>query len=249
MKLERNKHGEIKKNENLICKIPTDSSMINVLGTKGNIPMGIHCEFKKDFWMYVDGKKAKKWFQTVYADGHSNPIRIWPPILQDIPKLEARCYAVHQAYIKNFESNYRPAFNAVVKVKKAHAIPTHIYEGDRISLWLYRASEYGGKMGIGFDWVDKNPKKLLNLEIGNAWYKAEQRAMELGERWHKFQTALAKAIIDYLWKEHKPTDADTTMKLNINGRDYWYRTYHNNAGVVVWQELIWPEDKVIKVEM
>ena len=249
MKIERNKHGEVRENGQLICTIPQDRSMIGILGTQGNTPMGKKCEFKNDFWMYVDGVKTKKWFQNVYSDGHSNEVRIWPPILQDIPKLEERCHRLSKAYFDNFQNDYLPAFNAMVKVKKAHAIPTHKYEGDNIPLWLYRASEYGGRMGIGFDWVDDKPKKLLNLKIGNAWYKAEHRSMDMGGRWHKFTTVLARAINDYLWKEHKPTKPDTTMKLNINGRDYWYRTSHNNYGVIIWQELIWPEDRVIKVDM
>jgi len=244
--MERNEKGEVRENGKLVCTIPLGTSMLAVLGVNGNPPTGA-CIFGEDYWMYVDGKKIRKWFQNSYSENHGISVKIWPPILKDIPKLEARCQKIAHRYHLEFNTIWTPAFNAVVKVKQAHAKITHQYTGKYPPYWLYHASDLrDGKHGIGFDWLEKTPKKFLNLEIGNAWYQAEYRLGTMATRWHMFTTVLSNAIHDYLWINHRPTADNVTMRLIINGRDYWYRTAYD-TNVIVWKELVWPEDKVITV--
>ena len=216
-------------------KIPRDMSMLAVLGV--NKPTD-RSEYKEDGWVYIAGKQVKKWFQKL--DG----VMIWGPVLKDVSKLEARMWKIRKRWEKYGKKVWRPAFNKVVEVKEAHAKTTHLKDS---SWWLYTSRSYinAKEFSVGFDWVDP-PAKPKNHGIGQAYYEANNKLMRYGGYVYKFTKALETAIERYLMKQYGPEKNGVTMHLVINGRNYWYISYHPNSHALWWKKVSWPETEMIE---
>jgi hypothetical protein len=219
-----------------MLKIPKDMSALAVLGINKPINYG---KYAKDGWIYVGGKRIKKWFQNVHD------VTIWGPILKDIPKLEARMWKVRDQWDKYAKEKWRPAFDKVVEVKEAHARTTHLKDN---KWWLYTSHSYINTdyPSIRFDWVDP-PDEPKNHKIGQAYYEADNKLMRYGGYVHKFHRVLEIAIERYLMEHHKPEKSGINMHLEINGRGYWYVSYYVNSHVLWWKKISWPEEETIKV--
>lgn len=129
---------------------------------------------------------------------------------------------------------WRPAFEKVMKVGKAHARVTHQFEGDCDPWWLYTANKYPGQRGIIFDWVDK-PKKPLNIKVGNAYYRASQRLEDIGGRIYKFKVVLENAISRKIGVI-EATEGQI-LQYKIGDRSYWFQRSRFS-----WEKLAFPED-------
>ena len=154
-------------------------------------------------------------------------------VVDDIHKLQERYQKASQKY-KDYLSKYRLAYKQVEKVGKAHANVTNKYSGNDDPWWLY-TSETGCR-GITWDWVE-TPKNPLNLEIGNAYYKAEHRLQQIGRRAYMFETILEDAIkikVDAI-----KGDEGQILQCVVGDRSYWFKKSHYS-----WEKLAFPEDEV-----
>lgn len=254
--MKRNSKGEVSIDGKHIATIPQDRTMLSVL-SDNPAPFNGTAVFGKDFWVYVDGKPVRKWLQNVCGEEVGNGgsgVRVWMPNLKDVSKLEARYWKQLEAYNKFYKDCWRPTFDAVAKVKKAHCKVSHKFEGNNPPWWLYG----GDKNGISFNWCDEIPKKPLNLKIGQKYYDTDLRLNTIVARKYKFRIALESAIIGELDKvtgsRHGYTETKNAINgeqicFEINGRRYWYHSGFNRHGVAQWKILSWPESptKFIKI--
>ena len=236
-KITRNEKGTVQVDGKAVCTVPADRSMLSVFD--GNSSVLVGGDYRTDGWIYLDGKRMKKYL--VRQEG----VRFWEPVKKDIAKLEARYWKVLEYARKHFVETWRPAAEALVKVKKAHVKVEELAKSQNIDPWrLYNGrpttdSDWGG---ISFDWVP-TPKKPVHLKIGTTYYNVSNRQDELWGRVSKFRKILELAIGGLLFsKEHRPTTREfgRTLKLTINGRIYWYTCV--SQGVAWWQKINWPED-------
>jgi hypothetical protein len=205
--------------------------MITVFATNSFIPSG---DYRDDGWIYVNKEPVKKWFKKI------ENISVWFPILNDLHELQKRYLAVKEKYQYYLKKEYRTAFNQVVKVGKAHTKITHKFTGDCDPWWLYQADKYPDQIGICFDWV-KTPENPLNIEIGNAYYIAEQRSTQLCERVCKFRIMLEWAVCNEVNKI-KGEDGKI-LRYKLNRFSYWFVRNRNS-----WDKLAFPEDSVKTVK-
>jgi hypothetical protein len=238
--MERNAEGEVKVG-NITCKVPTDRTALSILGD--NIPVN-GGEFKKDGWIYVDGKRVKKWFNRCYSpNGSSLSAVIWPPILEDVAKLEARYWKISEKVEKFYRNHWQTLYDQIIKAGEAHAKPTHKYTGD-LHWWHYKRTEYVGnkyaRFALSFDWVEE-PEKPVNFKLGQRYYLIDRKLNRYYRYLGMFRTVLEKAIDNYLTKYHRAEKPGVTMRFEINGRNYWYASGYAGASVE-WTKQSWPED-------
>jgi hypothetical protein len=217
--------------EGVTASIPGNISMIAMFGTNSFIPDG---DYREDGWVYINDKPIKKWFNKI------ENILIWSPILNDIHKLQERYQKASQKY-KDYLPKYNLAYRQVEKVGKAHARVTHKYQGSCDPWWLYTSEKYPGCKGLSWDWVE-TPKKPINLEVGNAYYKAEHRLRQIGSRAYVFQTTLEYAI--KIKVNTIKGEEGQILQCKILDRVYWFKKSHYS-----WEKLAFPEDEVKVLEI
>jgi len=242
MEVLMERHGEKANVVGMNVKIPTDRSALSVLTTNNNIVDG--AQFNKDSWIYVNGKKWRKWFITVGGT------RIWEPILYDIPKLENRYYSVKGKREYFIENKWKPLVEKMLEAGGAHVKPVGNFDGEP-SWWLYKVRSDGHtppQRYVSFDWVN-TPEHPKNVDLGRTYYLLEQQLSRYGSYLYKFKRVLERAIEQYLENEHKISRDGVYIKLNINDRLYWYRTVRERYNTIRWVKLAWPEDKIISVDL
>lgn len=212
--------------------IPNNISMLSVFNTNALIPNG---DYREDGFIYVKNKPIKKWFKKI------NDVNIWFPILDDIHKLQDRFYKMKETYKKYLKSDYSIAYNKLEKVKKAHAFVNHNYQGNFDPWWLFTVNKWIGHEGISWDWV-KTPQKPINVEIGNEYYKAEQRLIQIGSRVSKFRTILEYAIKKRI--SDIKGEQDEILQLKVGEKIYWFKFFGFS-----WEKLSFPEDELKVVEI
>ena len=92
------------------------------------------------------------------------------------------------------------------------------------------------------------PASPLNLEIGNQYYHVSFYVAEwMNERKRLFELAFDRAMGDFLMKK-KVLVPGKTLKIEINGRLYWYISAVVNRGVM-WQPLAFPDKFVEEIKL
>lgn len=215
----------------LEATIPGNDSMITVFATNSFIPSG---DYRDDGWIYVNKEPVKKWFKKI------ENISVWFPILNDLHELQKRYLAVKEKYQYYLKKEYRAAFNRVMEVGKAHAKITHKFNGSSDPWWLYETDKYPGQKGICWSWVE-TPENPLNIEVGNAYYKVDQRSSQLAERVSKFRVLLEWAVCNEVNKI-KGEDGKI-LRYKLNRFSYWFVRNRNS-----WDKLAFPEDSVKTVK-
>jgi len=240
MNMERNSDGDVSIDGEHVANIPKDQSILSVFGTN---PIMANSIFGKDGWIYVDGKRVRKWYKSI------DQITIWEPILDDLPKLESRYTAISEKVDKFHSERYIPMFNKIVEVGQAHAKPTHEYTGKQYAWWVYSARKYDGdSYSIGFDWLDEEPKEKLHVDIGQAYYHLERQIHRYYGYKYKFRKVLEYAINNLLM-DNLPTGNGQILKLILNSRTFWYASIRNSHDVLLWTKLAWAEDEIIEMEI
>jgi hypothetical protein len=199
--------------------IPEDITALSILSNNSFVPKG---EYRDDGYIYVDNKPVKKWFKSI------EQIRVWFPVLEDIKNLQRRYKSVKEKYTKYWLTVNKPAYEAVVKVKKAHAKITHKYSGSYDPWWLYESKKWGYS-GISFDWV-KEPENPVNLEIGNEYYRSTQRLEQLGGRVSMFRNVLMSALNSKVYKIKG--ECGELLQVKVLDTVYWYQ-----HGRYVWEPI------------
>ena len=225
--------------------MPKDTTALSMLANNQLINNG---EYKEDGWIYVDGKRVKKWFKQYYPD-MNNTVRLWPPVLDDLQKLETRYVNMISRTNKFYNETYKPLFNKLLQVGKAHAEPIYNHKRDG-KWWLYKMKSHNDFDYISFDWVDA-PSKPLNHELGQQYYLTEHRLYKYYSYNAKFRGIMAVAIDRFLDKNCSDRrKADAVLRLSINDRDYWYRCRFNQYGVLVWTKIVWTvESDIIEISL
>jgi hypothetical protein len=220
--------GTTVKADGMTASIPKNVTMLSIFAENPFIPEG---DYREDGWIYINDKPVKKWFKKI------EEVSVWFPIFEDLHKLQSRYFAVNSRYADYIKKVYHNAFEQVEKVGKAHARVTHIYDGEDIDpWWLYRADKYPNQKGISWDWV-KTPEKPLNLEIGDAYYKAERRLRQIGGRIYKFKVVLEHAINEKIGGIKG--GQGQILQFKIGDRSYWFQ-----KSQFTWNKLAFPEDDV-----
>lgn len=146
-----------------------------------------------------------------------------------------------KAYSKYFKNEYSQAWNQLTKVKKAHAYVAHKFEGNCDPWWFYKTDKYEHHESVSFDWAE-TPKNPINLEIGNAYYHAEKRLMQIGSRVHKFRVILHRAVESRISKiKGKPGEI---LQLKVDENSYWFQ-----HGSYSWEKMVFPEENLKIVEL
>jgi hypothetical protein len=218
--------------EGATATVPSTVSMLSVFGLNSFIPSG---DYRDDGWIYIKNKPVKKWFKT------ANNVTVWFPILEDIHKLQDR-YLEACKKCKDYLPKYSSAYKQLEKVGQAHAKVAHKYSGDGDPWWLYTSEKYPGYKGISWDWVE-TPKKLINLETGNAYYKASKRLEQLNGRKWKFRTVLEYAIFGKVCAI-KADSIGQVLQFKVGKKIYWFQMSQHS-----WEKLLFPEDDVKIVQI
>jgi len=238
--MKRNNEGSVElENVAMEIKIPRDRLALSILA---NNQFCHGADFRENGWVYINGEKSHKWFTKLYND-QTLDVNIWEPILKDVPTLENRYARMKDRYDKFFEEVFRPAFDKVVEVGRAHAKPTHQYrEYQGKTWWLYTTHQYiKDQSSISFDWVEdqKNPE---NHEIGQTYYELDRKLRQYSRYKSKFKTALTESIKRMLAKM-PPIKEDITLKLVINDKIFWYVSCRTH-NFYEWKKVAWPEDQM-----
>jgi hypothetical protein len=195
-----------------VASIPSNISALSILATNRFIP---DSDYREDGYIYVNNKPVKKWYKNI------DDVKVWFPTMKDIKTLQQRYDAIKKVYDEYWKNFNAPAFEAVMKVKKAHAKITHEFQGEYDPWWLYTASQDSpGQGGISFDWVDK-PNKPINLEIGNNYYKTSKRLEQIGGRMWRFRKVLMQAINEKVY-EIKGAWGDL-LQVKVLDKVYWFQ--------------------------
>lgn len=221
MIIKRNAEGEVRVNGKLFAKVPATTSMLCSLENREG-------DYREDGYRYdlKTGERGGKWFSYV------SETKVWGPKLEDIPKLEDLWHRCKGHTERAHKRLWLSTFQAILKAgRKAHCEPTHWNAGDG-KWWLYHISnDRGMGEGIGFDWVDK-PTKPLNLELGNAFYRADRLMTDKYGRQGKaervFLSACNGLIGEWAMEQrrngNKRVDVESTdFFLTMNGREHWFR--------------------------
>ena len=202
------------------ASIPNNISMLSVFGTNGFVNKG---DYREDGWVYVNKKPVKKWFRKVAN------ILIWFPILNDVHKLQERYRKASQKY-KDYMLKYHFAYEQIEKVGKAH---TNVVSDNDDRWWLYTSEK---QWGISWEWVEP-PKKPINLEIGNTYYKVYHRLHQIIKRANMFQTVLEYAI--EIKVNAIQGKENQILQCKVGDSIYWFK-----KGRHVWEKLAFPEDEI-----
>lgn len=242
MIMERNSSGEVNI-EGKRVTIPRDELALSMFAAN---PVLDRAEYRKDGLIYINDKPVKKWFKDCYApDGNSKGVRIWPPVLSDIATLEARRWRVKERTDRFYNEVFKPVYDAIIKAGEAHARPTHKFNGDQ-KWWRYYRNDYPSEQPtISWDWVD-DPDEPKNYEIGQHYYDIDHQLIRYYGYMGSFNTVLEAAIHKYLWREHKPDMASTTLRLILNGRDYWYVSGYIGCSIE-WVKVSWVGSPMIEI--
>jgi hypothetical protein len=247
IEIKRDSSGNVKVDGEYVCRIPGNQSVFSIFGKKGVVNGGDYTV--DDLWIYVDGKPVRKQFVRVAYQGGVNPsVDVWKPNLQDLKRLEARYSAQRQRQRKFHRDVWLKAYKDIENSGgKAHCKVTHKFAGDGDPWWLYNVSNYG----IGFTWVS-TPAHPINQELGEAFYKADNRSSVIYGRTNMFRNVLEHAFILFLdaktGSKHGCLDRNSEwqekqVSINVNKKKYWYYAQRNKFDTFCWEILSWPEDE------
>ena len=238
--MERNSEGKVRADGKEI-RVPESRLALSVVGINQIVGGG---DYREDGWIYLNDKPVKKWFTGCSG---SSSVRIWGPVLNNIPLLEARKWRIKDR-VDDFRNKiWRPLYDEVVKLGEAHAKPTHKYTGTK-QWWRYYRNDYANApSSLSFDWVDE-PAEPKNFGIGQQYYHMDQQIGRYYKYLYKFNTVLGSAIVKYLEETVDPKLV-STVRLSVNGRDYWYASESTRHGVARWSRINWPESPLVEIIM
>jgi len=162
--------------------------------------------------------------------------------------LEERYHNVQKKWDLLIEKEWKPISDKMLKAKEAHVFPQHVKNNENSDWWLYKTRDDGHTpptIYISFEWVEK-PDHPKNLELGQEYYEKERKLLRYGKYAHMFRTVLNRAIEDFL-RENSPKKAHQTLKLDINGRNYWYRSVLGPRNYLSWSKICWAEDEIVEL--
>jgi hypothetical protein len=195
-------------------------------------------ETSEDFQASVDYMR-----QMTHIDGHYVRIKS----LDDIARMEQRCWDMRVKARAYWNEVVRPLAGVIRgKGGKAHCKPTHKFEPYKnYTWWLWEIDD----MGFSWDWCEE-PDEPINIEEGTAMYQLDRRSDQLFGRANLFKRALERAISGYLYDNEEAQKAEhgQTLRLELNGRNYWYsaeKKYPDSK--VYFEKLQMPMDNTIEI--
>lgn len=218
------------------AKIPTNRSMLGIIGVNGLISGG---EYRNDGWVYWNEQPVRKWHTTFER------IRIWEPKFDNLPALY-RLYkktrgkndvawqnissVLHQIWKRGPRKN-----NEVI----AHALPTHTFEWNKDTQpwWVFKVhNETHGELkglSFSFNWIDEGkPDVLVNHDLGQKLYDLERRWWDTTcARASKVRTIFFEAMKRSL---PKPT-AYKVISMQFGEDTFWFRTEMVQGGYWIWK--------------
>ena len=204
-----------------------------------------HSVWKDDGWIYDgDGNKREKWFERFCVSSYHSKDRfqVWKPKLQDIKKMEQKRWDVIQRKDKIHKQCYVPLFDKIVELKKAHY--TYDY-----SWTLIKVDKCVQTYGLIEEFLDEKPKKVLNLEIGNAWKNVDKKLTRYQVYVDMYTTVLDRMLSEYVKTIQQPSTPLQLLKLDINGRIFWFRSDNYGDGTCYWMKFYYPEEDVVELKV
>ena len=212
-------------------------------------------EFRDDGWVYNNERRCRKWFGNLNAQGIR--ARIWEPKLKCLEMLEAKRWKGVQ-YLKGYyKGEWNAAYEAITSLGGEKIVDncqiTHKHKSDK-EWWLYKFSLTKSPFTLNdtyawtFDWVDK-PEHPIHLELGQKFYEVDQHSRTIAKRKGIFLEAFNVAMNDWL-REHNELRAipGKTLKVNINGRSYWFHP-EPWGDDYKWVKMLWPDEDLIEVTL
>jgi len=222
-------------------QIPEDQSALSILGqNNGTICDGM--KFDRDGWIYLDGKRHRKYFS--YLEGWEH---FWKPCLNDIAHLESVYFKCKQRKERRWDSIWSHIKEIVKQVPASkneygedewlvHAKPNHLDVEEEEWLpqkwWEYRIHSLPDnhpfqsswddrypRLTFSFDWV-KEPTEPKFLELGQELYRLEMNAR--GKFESMVWRALDKALQTKIMKEYPNWQKGFNGEVSVNGRKYAY---------------------------
>jgi hypothetical protein len=244
-------------------KVPADQSMLSLLSTPGN-PIADGLEYADDYWVYATDKdgnrhRVSKWFVRTRTMEH-----VWDPSLD--PKNLKKRELVYHKYVKRAEQHWatiRSILQQIVDagVEEENVTPTcflaHANTGRDIdSGWrVYRVHPKGSfahSMSYSGDWLEVAPDPPVNQELGQRLSELDDYAYSsLYKRKGKVEDALAECIQRTLKQSNikEPKLLDVSVRLNVNGRDYWYQYTRNQYDQLEFIKTVWSEDDTVVINV
>lgn len=221
---ERNKEGIVRLANGAQIKVPKDRSMLGFIGREffdGGV-------YEEDGWIYMDGKKFKKWFITLEDK------RVWEPVLHDLAKLEARRFKVATRSQKVIREMWDEG------VKQLRKVGTSIIKREQ-GWWEIKYDKRDDTIRSGWVWCDEpQPKRQRNIEAGKAYMRCEKIIHRYSGYQRFFNAVFLRAVnlfvSNYNIIKTGPWDRQRYLMLTINGREYWFDL---NRGI---HPLFYPEE-------
>ncbi len=227
---ERNEKGLVKLNNGTKFTVPLTHSMLSIFGDHNPIING--AEYRDDYWIYVNGKRVKKWF---VSDSRGNVKLLWPPNLRpsNMARLEDVAYRLQQKSHRLWKEFWSMCEEARKRGGSQHywsedEIIVHVPGTKNSCEWqdkdTYRAFSCNEK-GVSSLWHKPN-KKLQHPDLGRKMaplydYQAQvhARATKMFYFFHKTAAEVVEAKCD---KYTLPYETQIA-RLTVNGREYTFR--------------------------
>ncbi len=219
-----------------------------------------------DGWVIRDGKPVFKWFDIIRSETSDQQMRVWRPALQDIARIEALFWRSHQMYHKNWQKNW-PIFIKRFQQNNIAAFVPHPndenYHPDEF--FLYEYCDYAGEPSIAEKgWKKGKPPANANLDLGHEYRQFSwQRQRQLGGRIALLKIVLERAFERWLptletptsEKEHQTLQrkvalmASKMLRIQVNGRFYWYQFVPMMHGLGRWEPQYWPDKELEEINL
>lgn len=221
-------------------KIPSDRTALSMLRHN---PFQNGDEFRSDGFVYNNGKKVRKWFSSL---GHQSKAIVWEPKLNDLKAMEAlRWKGI--LYLQNwFEKASDPFFEKLRKIAKNQELQCIFQYGEKWFKVTFRPTE--NSYSANLKAVSEKTAVLLpvNGELGKEYYTLSRRTQVVARRKWLCGVAFKRAFDTWQYENDKaPVPVfGKILKLNINGRVYWFQGKEDH-----WEKLCWPEEQPTEFEI
>lgn len=233
--------------ETIRFEIPSNELVLRMVTTAGNTrDLADGDVFADDGYVYNRlGERKRKWFASY--DG----VRVWNPVLEDVPALEARRWRLVQAYetaIEAHDKAVRVLWDAVKPHETIVAVPFmggyRKYVVHNLDIGWYEGPT------VSSSWEPEKPKGSRTFpRKGTDVHRTYEHMKDMCRRLGRFNTILDFAIARKLPPPFQQRPG-VLVKTVLNGRTYWYNVRSNGImGGVEWEKVEWPDMDLLEIDL
>jgi hypothetical protein len=204
-------------------------------------------EFRGDGWVYKGGQRIRKQYDHYQGIG-----RVWEGRFVH-PNVLARAEDLYHRCRLRCDRHWDTLFDLADRIRKAgglaHCKPAKCPKGNE-AFWYSYETDLDGLYTSGWTTLEGGPR---NVELAEAMYRHEKRfaypaayartaAMEF------LQLVIARHLQKPEFQQAVPREGnEAVVRLELNGRDYWYGMRRESARRYDVFKIAWPADATLVV--